>query len=371
MRNYIILNGKNSNEINGLLISELAPISKPLIRTNKEEIDGRSGDIITKLGYSAYDKEIEIGLYGNYNIDEIISYFNSEGLVTFSNEPEKFYKYTILDQIDFEKLIRFKTAKVKFHVQPFKFSLLDGTRTFNFTIQKSEENLLITGDAKGGYGLTVTKNSDTSFIVNGTSTQNWSDVTTQKDVSYSAGTYVFSTDKVFQDDNGTQGVINLRLFFSDTEYTDYSIEKGKLSVEFTITKPAIANFIHINYFGKGAVFTNVPLNLSLKKAPAITEFIIRNNGNIYSRPILTIYGTGTINLSLNDIQLFVIELGDEETQITIDTDKMEAYNNESKELKNRLVTGNYENFKLNVGKNKISWTGAITKVEISNYTRFL
>lgn len=123
--NYIILNDVNSNTIQGLLIQNLPPITKPKIRTNIEEIDGRDGDIITKLGYSAYEKEFDIGLYGNYDVDQVISYFNSEGTVIFSNEDDKFYKYTIIEQIDFERLIRFKTAKVKMHVQPFKYSNTD------------------------------------------------------------------------------------------------------------------------------------------------------------------------------------------------------------------------------------------------------
>ena len=84
MRDYIILNGVNSNTITGLLISTLPPITKPKIRTQTEEIDGRDGDIVTTLGYSAYDKEIEIGLYGDFDIDDVIAYFNSEGTVTFS-----------------------------------------------------------------------------------------------------------------------------------------------------------------------------------------------------------------------------------------------------------------------------------------------
>ena len=123
MRNYIILNGNNSNEITGLLIQSLPPISKPLMRTAIEEIDGRDGDIVTNLGYSAYDKEVSIGLYGSYDVDEVIKYFNdnSKGQVTFSNEPDKYYNYEIINQIDFERLIRFKTAIVTLHCQPFKY----------------------------------------------------------------------------------------------------------------------------------------------------------------------------------------------------------------------------------------------------------
>ena len=137
MRNYIILNGKDSRYINGFLVQELPPISKPKIRIEVEEIDGRDGDIVTPLGYSAYDKELKIGLYGDYRIDDIISYFDSSGVVTFSNELDKYYRYQITDQIDFSRLVRFKTATVKFHVQPFKYSNVETIRSFNTEETKS------------------------------------------------------------------------------------------------------------------------------------------------------------------------------------------------------------------------------------------
>ncbi|AIF54339.1 putative tail component [Lactobacillus phage Ld25A] len=137
MRNYIILNGKDSRYIDGLLVQELPPIAKPKIRTEVEEIDGRDGDIVTPLGYSAYDKELKIGLYGDYRIDDIISYFDSSGVVTFSNELDKYYRYQITDQIDFSRLVRFKTATVKFHVQPFKYSNVETKRSFKTEETKS------------------------------------------------------------------------------------------------------------------------------------------------------------------------------------------------------------------------------------------
>lgn len=121
MRNYVIINGVNSNTITGLAIKELPPISKPLMRSDIEEIDGRDGDIITELGYSAYDKEMEIGLYGSFNINQVISFFDKEGTITFSDESDKYYKFKVLEQIDFNKLLKFKEATVTFHCQPFKY----------------------------------------------------------------------------------------------------------------------------------------------------------------------------------------------------------------------------------------------------------
>ena len=67
MQNYLILNNKSSKDIQGLIISTLPPITKPQMRANIETIDGKDGDEITKLGFSAYDKEI-----CNYIINIII-----------------------------------------------------------------------------------------------------------------------------------------------------------------------------------------------------------------------------------------------------------------------------------------------------------
>lgn len=122
MINYVKINGVNSNTINGLGINELPPITKPPLRVLQEEIDGRDGDITTDLGYGAYDKTITIGLFGTgYDINNIISFFNGEGTIVFSNEPDKYYKYKIVNQIDYIALQKFKSASITFHCQPFKY----------------------------------------------------------------------------------------------------------------------------------------------------------------------------------------------------------------------------------------------------------
>ena len=233
MRNYVIQNGKDSRYINGLLIQELPPITKPLMRTSIEQIDGRDGDVITRLGYSAYNKKMKIGLFGDYDIDDIIPFFNSSGTVIFSNEPEKYYVYDILDAIDYERLVRFRTAEITYHVQPFKYS---------------------------------------------------------------------------------------------------NIEKLK-------------------------VFSN-----------PTSDITIRNNGNYVSKPIIHIKGTGTINLSLNGVQLFSIDLSTTNS-ITIDTGRLEAYNDDV--LMNRYVVGDYDKFVLKVGANSVSWDGQLTYIAFEKQSRWI
>lgn len=119
---YIIINGVSSKQIKGLLIQSLPPISKPKMRTSIEDIDGRDGDVVTTLGFSAYDKAITVGLKGEYNIDDVIGFFNSSGKVIFSNEIDKYYNFAVYDNIDFNRLVRYRTANINLHVQPFKYS---------------------------------------------------------------------------------------------------------------------------------------------------------------------------------------------------------------------------------------------------------
>lgn len=231
MINYIELNGEKSTDVKGLIIQSLPPITKPKVRTSIEEIDGRDGDIVTKLGYAAYDKEVSIGLHGDFDIDDAISFFDSEGEVVFGNEPDKYYRYSILGQIDFERLIRFRTAKVKMHVQPFKYDAVD--RVFEAVGQKS-----------------VT---------------------------------------------------------------------------------------------------------------------LRNRGNVVSRPTVTVYGSGTVSLSVNAVTILTMAIGD--GYITIDSEEMNAYHGDA--LMNRYVSGDYSDLKLNVGENVISCSGNVTEIKVEDYSRWV
>ena len=226
----ITLNSLSSSSVSGLMIQRLPYIKKPQIRHKLEEIDGVSGDTIIKLGYSAYDREVLIGLRRSFNEDDVIKFFNTSGKAVFSNEPDKVYDYDILNEFELEKLMRFRQAIVTFHVQPFKHKLNETLKT------------------------------------------------------------------------GTSSVT------------------------------------------------------------------VNNTGNIFAKPTVKITGTGDISLYIGSTQIFQIALGSDE-YITLDGEKMEAYKGTT--LKNRLVTGDYDNFTLPVGESTISATGTVTGLQVSNYIRWI
>lgn len=132
-RPWVLINDKPSYGVNGLIITSLPPITKPKMRFASEEIDGRDGDIITTLGYQAYDKTVSIGLHGDFDIDKVVEFFATSGTITFSSEPDKVYRFRQLDSIDFERLVRYRTADVKLHVQPFKTGRLQRPKVFDGT----------------------------------------------------------------------------------------------------------------------------------------------------------------------------------------------------------------------------------------------
>lgn len=131
MNNYVIFKGIDSRTIRGLIIQELPSITKPKMRVSETVIDGVDGSYMEDLGYESYDKTLKIGLTRNYDIDEVIDYFNGEGSIVFSNEPDKYYKVKIINQINYERLVRFKEATVKIRTQPFKYLYQEHKQVFN------------------------------------------------------------------------------------------------------------------------------------------------------------------------------------------------------------------------------------------------
>lgn len=376
--NYCILNGKKSTLIKGLMIQSLPSISKPLMRTSIERIDGRDGDIVTELGYSAYDKTMSIGLFGDYDIDEIIRYFDSEGTVIFSNEPDKFYRYKVINQIDFERLIRFRTATVTFHVQPFKYSAVDNS--FEFDINQ----IRYKGFKQTLNGCTVTASLDGFIRIVGNpsvATEFFIPIQTIKlngligQEFHFTGKLTTGWQWIYEDDS-----IKIRLIDNvpDNEHsfggTEMSLKSGVTSdIRDFFNYGESYNYIWMRVLPQTptpeAVFEGV-VQLTFNDENT-SEFYISNMGNTDSKPIIKIYGQNNITLLFRNNtfnESLDISLGSEQ-YITIDTENMNAYKGST--LKNRLVSGDLSKIKFPVGRNRIYWRGTVTKMIIENASRWI
>lgn len=356
MVNYIELNGEKSTSVKGLIIQSLPPITKPKMRTSKEEIDGRDGDIVTKLGYSAYDKQLSIGLHGDFDIDDAIAFFDSEGEVVFGNEPDKYYRYQILDQIDFDRLVRFRTAKVKMHVQPFKHDAVD--RTFDIVNQF----LHVQDSTASKFGITVTS-SDGGIRVAGKATSDV-DIEVPIESMSLSGSYTMTASA-----SGSAAGCALRLIDGSPSKSfggSYMELKSNGNSTMIATADPNAEYDALWLDIKAGTSVNFTLGVTMA-SNSFNEISLTNHGNAVSRPTVTVYGSGNVELAINAVTVLSFSIDD--GSITVDAEEMNAYHGDA--LMNRRVTGDYADLRLNVGENVISWRGDVTAIRIEDFSRWL
>lgn len=357
--NYIEINGIKSTLVEGLLIQSLPPITRPKMRTSVEEIDGRDGDIITELGYAAYDKEISIGLYDDFKIDDVIDYFSRSGRIVFSNELDKYYNFTILDQIDYKGLLQLKTAKVKFHVQPFKYS--DVERNVNF----DNNYIRLLNYNQTTNGITAMYDGK-SLNIKGVAALDAEFYIPIVQTNLTAGKYT-----LYAESSGTAKGSAIRVITkSPSDRNSFGQKYLSLTNNSTAkisaadTGAMIYKYVWL-YTPKGTN-VNAKVTISLKN-DNVKGIKVANSGNIISRPIITIYGSGSVDLSINGNLILNVNIDDD--YVIIDSAELNAYNENG--LKNRQVKGNLSNVYLNVGENDITWKGDVNAVNIEDFSRWL
>lgn len=219
---------KNISSEDYLMVNKLPSIFKASKDIEKIIIEGRNGFLTSDKGtYSGTVKSVECTIMDLENLDFICGWLDGSSEVIFSNEPDRIYKATIINQIEFKKVAAtFHTLIIQFECQPHKYSLAN------------------------------------SII--------------------------------------------------------------------TLTSP-------------GTVF---------------------NSGSVISKPVLKLYGTGSIDLNINSN---IINLTNVSEYVVIDSELMDCYKETM--LKNNDMNGEFP--ELIVGTNSISWTGTVTKVEITPNWRWL
>ena len=111
-----------------------------------------------------------------------------------------------------------------------------------------------------------------------------------------------------------------------------------------------------------------PFRYNINDIPqTITGFpsTITNNGNVYSKPLLTLVGSGTVSLTINGTTFsYAFPSGE---SVVIDCESMDASYNGS--LRNQYMSGGFPNLK--VGSNAIAKTGTLTSIKFEKYSRWL
>lgn len=107
------------------------------------------------------------------------------------------------------------------------------------------------------------------------------------------------------------------------------------------------------------MYEAVPSTLTLTESTSIL-----NMGTFESEPIITVYGQGNITLTFNNSNIILNNI---EEKITINSEILNAYDG-NLSLNNKM-SGDFPVLKL--GENNISWTGSITKLEVTPNWRWI
>ena len=105
---------------------------------------------------------------------------------------------------------------------------------------------------------------------------------------------------------------------------------------------------------------NIDNNLITLTSPST----IYNPSTINSKPIIKIYGTGSIMLNINGN---IIVLTNVSNYVVIDSELLDSYKDTV--LKNNDMSGDFPVFQ--AGKNVINWTGSVVKIELTTNWRWL
>lgn len=155
---YFIFKDISSENFNNLIVESLPPIVKPPKRYDLQEIDGSSKIGVDILGYKAYEKTIPLG-FRNSNIYEVMDWLDGKGKLILSNELDKYYNVFVLDQIDYERVLRFRKATVTFLVMPYKYATGEEETTSRLLINQGNTDCLPL--------MTIYGSGKVSVLVNG------------------------------------------------------------------------------------------------------------------------------------------------------------------------------------------------------------
>lgn len=148
----------------------------------------------------------------------------------------------------------------------------------------------------------------------------------------------------------------------------FSAEPDKVYRVTIANKISIAQMMRV--FQKFQVVMDTqPFKYSVNAAGDAVELTapttIRNSGTVYSEPLITVYGSGDITLTINgaDFPLYGVQ-----ESITIDSEMMEVFKGDTNQ---NGKYGGVDFPRFEVGKNEISWTGNVSKIKIQPRWRWL
>lgn len=148
------------------------------------------------------------------------------------------------------------------------------------------------------------------------------------------------------------------LSFDDSPNFYYKIKQAQISETESVIKAS--GVFNVDFVAEPFEYQKTSLTAYTTKPITLT-----NQTTTTALPVIKIYGTGTVVLSVNGVGVTLTGLT---SDITLDSELQEAYTGLTTNMNSNM---NGEFPVLKTGSNSIAWTGTVTKVEIYPKWRWL
>lgn len=171
---------------------------------------------------------------------------------------------------------------------------------------------------------------------------------------------------ILEDRNIKSDVRKIKGWFMDKSILSFSDDPNYFRKIKNVEIGNIENEVEFyGYFTVDFLFDPFEYQKTTTKSYTSSPVTLINPGTYFSRPLIKIYGTGTVILTVNGVGITLKNLTDE---IILDSELEEAYKGLTTNMNENMI-GSFPIFKK--GSNTISWSGNVTKIEIDERWRYL
>lgn len=184
-----------------------------------------------------------------------------------------------------------------------------------------------------------------------TKNQGFNDITLKFDFAYFADPeeYMMKKSRI---DNWLLNSIGNYLIYSLDEFTAYKVKQ--VQIDNTTTTSRILRHFSVTFTCTGLKY----MANGLKPIEVINGAILNNFGSYEAKPLIKIYGSGNITISIGSKSFTINNLVD---YVNVDSKIKECYKDSTN--KGKDMVGDWP--VLPIGESVISWSGNVTKLEVT------
>lgn len=378
----------------GVYVQDPPPATIPEERATFEPIPGRSGSLTLREGDAVYnDVVLSVNCFVRdlTQLDAIATWLRGSGDLVLGSMPDRYYKARCVNQIELAKVLRgrqHRTFAAVFRCQPYRYQYPAPTDI----PYMSMTNMITNGDFSDGttgwsyVSATITTESGrVKVIATASGGRLLKTITVTSGHQYYLAADVQAYDPARIRLRGVAGTSDVRVYptTTDSEHLSLVVTADGTSLTVRLDDTGTSGWDY--YYGDNFILVDLTSAFGAGNEPTATEMddilnnsfsdvwfdgtavgdIIVNPGTVEAFALVTVVGSGDVELTLGD---YTINIEDLASSITIDCETGISVNGATDLTP--TVSMDYP-VTLPPGTTEISWTGTVTSVTIAPAWRYI